>query len=81
MTWREQREWREIQENLQYAALQECMGAVIGARKESVQKLAASGSIEGFVRPSAVSFLARTFCDSHSAGVAINSDWAFMEAC
>ena len=39
--WRGQQEWREMMEKLQYAALRKCTGAVTGARKEYVRKVAA----------------------------------------
>ena len=48
--WRELREWRELMEKLQYAALRKCTGAVVGARKESVRKVAALESVEVFGR-------------------------------
>ena len=68
--WRGQREWREMMEKLQYAALWKCSGAVVGARKEFVRKMAAVEGVEKFVRAAVGRFLARTMCDPIRAGVA-----------
>ena len=72
--WRGQREWRELMEKLQYAALRKCTGAVVGARKEYVRKIAAVEGVETFARAAAGRFLARTMCDPCRAGVAENGD-------
>ena len=74
--WRELREWRELMEKLQYAALRKCTGAVVGARKESVRKVAALESVEMFACTSAGRFLARSMCDPGRAGVAVDVDSA-----
>ena len=57
-------------EKLQYAALRKCTGAVVGARKEYVRKMAAVEGVETFARAAAGRFLARTMCDPVRAGVA-----------
>ena len=51
--WSGQREWRVKIETLQYAALRKCTVAVVGARKEYVQKVAAVESVKMFARASA----------------------------
>ena len=72
--WRGQREWRVMMEKLQYATLRKCTGAVVGARKEFVRKIAAVEGVETFARAAAGRFLARTMCDPARAGVAGNRD-------
>ena len=57
-------------EKLQYAALRKCTGAVVGARKEYVRKVAAVESVEMFARVLAGRFLARMTCDPSRAGIA-----------
>ena len=57
-------------EKLQYAALRTCTGAVVGARKEYVRKVAAVESVEIFARAASGRFLARTLCYPSGAGVA-----------
>ena len=47
--WRGQVEWKEAMRKLQYAALRKCTGAVMGARKESVDEIAAVESVETFL--------------------------------
>ena len=74
--WRGQREWRVAMEKLQYAALRKCTGAVVGARKEYVRKVAAVESVEIFARASAGRFLARTMGDPSRAGIADCGDTA-----
>ena len=69
-----QREWRVMMEKLQYAALRKCAGAVVGARKEYVRKVAAVEGVETFVPTAAGRFLARTLCDPVRVGVAENGD-------
>ena len=70
VVWRGQREWHEMMEKLQYAALRKCTGAVVGARKEYVRKMAAVEGVETFACAAAGRFLARTMCDPIRAGVA-----------
>ena len=50
---RGQREWRVEMEKLQYAGLRKCTGAVVGARREYVRKVAAVEGVEMFARASA----------------------------
>ena len=63
-----------MMEKLQYAALRKCTGAVAGARKEYVRKVAAVEGVETFARAGAGRFLACTICDPSRAGVAVNGD-------
>ena len=72
--WRGQREWRVMMEKLQYAAHRKCTGAVVGARREYVRKVAAVEGVETFARAAAGRFRARTMCDPVRAGVAENGD-------
>ena len=72
--WRGQREWRVMMEKLQYAALRKCTGAIVGARREYVRKIAAVEGVETFARAAAGRFLARTMCDPGCAGVAGDGD-------
>lgn len=74
--WDGQREWREILERLQYAALRKCTGAVVGARKESVRKVATVESVEIFAHAMVGRLLARSMCGPGCAGVAENADSA-----
>ena len=76
VAWRGQREWRGLMEKLQYAALRKCMGAVVGARKESVWKVAVVESVEMFGRALVGRFLARLMYDPSRAGVAVDFDSA-----
>ena len=55
--WRGQGEWRVAMVKLQYAALRKCTGAVVGARKKYVRKVAAVERVEMFARASAGRFL------------------------
>ena len=80
VVWRGQREWREMMEKLQYAALRKCTGTVVGARKVYVRKMAAVEGVETFARAAAGRFLARTMCDPGRAGVAKNEDAAMVNA-
>ena len=77
--WRGQRGWREMMERLQYGALQKCTGPVVGARRESVRKVAAIESVQLFVRTTTGRYLARLMCDSSRAGVAEDIDSAMEE--
>ena len=74
--WRGQREWREMMQKLQYAVLRKCTGAVVGAMKDSLWKVAAVESVEVFARASAGGFLARSICNPSRAGVAKDVDSA-----
>ena len=65
-----------MMEKLQYAVLRKCTGAVVGARKESVQKVAVVESVEVFAHASAGRFLAQSMCDPSRAGVAWHVDSA-----
>ena len=65
-------------EKLQYAALRKCSGAVVGARKEYVRKIAAVESVEIYTRASAGRFLARTMCYPSLAGIAEGGDPALV---
>ena len=65
-----------MMEKIQYAPLRKCTGAVVGARKEWVRKVAAVESVEVFARASAGHFLARSMCDPSRAGVAEDVDSA-----
>lgn len=50
-------------ETLQYAALRKCTGALTGARRESVRKVAAVEGMEMIVHAAAGPFLARSMCE------------------
>ena len=65
-------------EKLQYAALRKCTGAVVGARKEYVRKVAAVESVEMYARASAGRFLARTMYNPSLAGIAVCGDPALI---
>ena len=67
-------------DELQYAALWKCTGAVVGARKEYVRKMAAVEGVETFARAAAGRFLARKMCDPERAVVAGNRDAAVVNA-
>ena len=53
---------------LQYAALRKCTGAVMGARKESVDKIAAVESVETFLTSMQDRFIARAIGDPRGVG-------------
>ena len=76
--WRGQREWRVEMEKLQYAGCRKCTGAVVGARKEYVRKVAAVDSVEMYARASAGHFLTRTMSNLSRAGVAECGDPAMV---
>ena len=46
--WSGQREWQEMMESLQYAALRKCTGTVIGSRKTVVQGRGCGGECRDF---------------------------------
>ena len=66
--WRGQVEWKEAIRRLQYAALRKCTGAVMGARKESVDKIAAVESVETFLISMQDRFVARAIGDPRGVG-------------
>ena len=66
--WRGQVEWREAMRRLQYSALRKCTGAVLGARKESVDKIAAVESVETFLTSMQDRFVARAIRDPRGVG-------------
>ena len=53
---------------LQYAALRKCIGAVVGARMESVNKIAAVESVETHLDAMQVRFMARAIGDPRGVG-------------
>ena len=61
-------------EKLQYAVLRKCTGAVAGARKEYMRKVAVVEGVETFARAAVGRFLARTMYDPSRAGVAVSRD-------
>ena len=61
--WRGQHQWKEQMRKLQYAALRKYNGAVVGARMESVNKIAAVESVETHLDAMQVRFMARAIGD------------------
>ena len=68
--WRAQKEWRTEMESLQYNALRKCTGAVVGAERSLVSKVAGVEGVECFAEGACGRFLARTMADPERAGVA-----------
>lgn len=66
-------------EKLQYTALCKCTGAVSGARREAVRKVAAVESVEMFACATAERLLAWTMCDPDVDVVEENRDGALMD--
>ena len=66
--WRGQVEWKEAMRRLQYTTLRKCTRAVMGARKESVDKIAAVESVETFLTSMQDRFVARAIGDPRGVG-------------
>ena len=66
--WRGQVEWKEAMRRLEYAALRKCTGAVMRARKESVDKIAAVESVGTFLTSMQDRFVARAIRNPRGVG-------------
>ena len=66
--WRGQHQWKEQMRKLQHAALRKCTVAVVGARIESVDKIAAVESVETHLDAMQVPFIAIAIEDPVGVG-------------
>ena len=66
--WRGQHDWKEAMAKLQYQALRWCTGAVLGSRRDKVDKIAAVESVGKFMSAAQARFLSRSMADPGGVG-------------
>ena len=67
--WRGQKRWAEELERLQYDSLRKCVGAVKGASKEKVRKIAGVEKVSTYLDGVQARFVARVAKEKHICGM------------